>query len=122
MFIVTLRFDKNRLPQRSESGSSFLSVHYTTKRLIVLRQSSTSAQARYDENNHVRDLPIAVREPAGRWKTLVRQISNMVVLIVSCLSGSRGLAKYDETFGRVVYRKKAGTTFRPLRKTVLVET
>ncbi|EYC26997.1 hypothetical protein Y032_0009g464 [Ancylostoma ceylanicum] len=46
----------------------------------------------------------------------------MVVLIVSCLSGSRGLAKYDETFGRVVYRKNAGTTFRPLKKTVLVET
>ncbi|EYC26995.1 hypothetical protein Y032_0009g464 [Ancylostoma ceylanicum] len=42
----------------------------------------------------------------------------MVVLIVSCLSGSRGLAKYDETFGRVVYRKNAGTTFRPLKKTV----
>ncbi|EYB82331.1 hypothetical protein Y032_0362g3510 [Ancylostoma ceylanicum] len=41
---------------RSESGSSVLSVHYTTKRLIVLRQSSTSAQVRYDENNHVRDL------------------------------------------------------------------
>ncbi|EYC29773.1 hypothetical protein Y032_0005g2257 [Ancylostoma ceylanicum] len=64
----------------------------------------------------------AVWEPARRWKTLAGQISNIVVLIVSCLSGSRGLAKYDETFGRVVYRKNAGTTFRPLRKTVLVET